>query len=243
MKRFRILLAAVSLATLTAFVLVTPGCTKQGSRRVTDPAPRPDPGLTEFKDARWVTAPDELREEEARAARSPLMARAVQDQASDPRLSLLRSGMIGAAGTAKDGSQVRITLLPYQYSDDLNRAVYFALIEVNGVAHVESFELIRNEKPGPTETDFERVNSGEHGLWIRSGPTYIQAANGIARRGPERFNWAKFGTCFVPTADRLLGEVHEACNSMGNFPGCVTGGSGAALLGAALYCAAVAWNG
>jgi len=243
MKRFRVLLAAVALASLTAFALVMPGCTKQGSRRVTDPESRPVAGLGEFKDARWITAPDELREETARAARNPLMARAVQDQASDPRLALLRSGVIGAAGIAKDGSQVRITLLPYQYSDDLNRAVYFALLEVNGVPHVESFELIRNEKPSAAETDFERVNGGEHGLWIRSGPTYIQAANGIARRGPERFNWAKFGTCFIPTADRFLGEVHEACNGMGNFPGCVTAGSGAALLGAALYCASVAWNG
>ncbi len=152
-------------------------------------------------------------------------------------------GVVGAAGVSKGGDQVRITLLPYQYSDDMHRAVYFALIEVNGVARVESFELMRNERPDPASTDFERVNDGEHGLWIRSGPTYVQAATGIVRRAPERFNWAKFGTCFIPLADRLLGQVGEACHSMGDFPGCVSVGSGAALLGAALYCAYVSWNG
>jgi len=243
MKRFRILLVAVALTSLTAFALVMPGCTKQGARRVTDPASRPDPGLTEFKNARWITAPDELREEAARAARSPLMARAVQDQASDPRLALLRSGVLGAVGVAKDGSQVKITLLPYQYSDNLNRAVYFALIEVNGVAHVESFELIRNERPGTNETDFQRVNNGANALWMRSGPTYMQASNGVVLRGPERFNFAKFGACFIPLADRLLGEVHGGCGSMGDFPGCVSIGSSVAILGAALYCAYMAWNG
>ena len=243
MKRFRILLAAVALASLTAFALVMPGCTRQGSRRVTDPGSRPDAGLAEFSNARWITAPDEVREETARAARSPLVARAVLEQASDPRLALLRSGVMGAAGVAKDGSQVRITLLPYQYSDNQNRAVYLALIEVNGVPHVDSFELIRNGRPGPNETDFERVNSGEHGLWIRGGPTYTQASTGVVRRGPERFNFAKFGACFIPLADRLLGEVHEGCHSMGDFPGCVSIGSSAAILGAALYCAYASWNG
>ncbi len=243
MKRFRILLVVVALAALTVFTLVTPGCSKQGPGRVAGPAPRPDPGLTEFKDARWITAPDELRDATARAAKSPLMARAIQDEASDPRLSLLRGGVMGAVGVSKGGDQVRVTLLPYQYSDDMHRAVYFAFIEVNGIAHVESFELMRNERPDPASTDFERVNDGEHGLWIRSGPTYVQAATGIVRRAPERFNWAKFGTCFIPLADRLLGQVGGACHSMGDFPGCVSIGSSAAILGAALYCAYVSWNG
>ncbi len=244
MKRFRIILAAVALAALTAFALVTPGCSKQGVQRVAGPTPRPDPGLTDFTDARWITAPDELRQEEARAAKSPLMAQAVQEQASDPNLSLLRSGVMGAAGTAKDGSQVRVTLFPYQYSNDSNHAVYFAILEVNGVAHVESFELIRNRKPTADETGFERVNSGDHGIWMRGGPTYVQASSGgVIRRAPERFNWARFGGCFVPLADRLLGAVQEGCHDMGDFPGCVAGGSAAALLGAGLYCAAQAWNG
>lgn len=244
MKRFRVVLAAVALAALTAFALVTPGCSKQGVQRVAGPSQRPDPGLTDFTDARWLTAPDELRQEEARAARSPLMAQAVRDQASDPNLSLLLSGVMGAVGTAKNGNQVRVTLLPYQYGNDPNHAVYFAILEVNGVQHVESFELIRDRKPTVDEAGFERVNEGDHGIWMRGGPIYVQASNGgVIRRAPERFNWARFGGCFVPLADRLLGEVQDTCHSMGDFPGCVSVGSSAALLGAGLYCAAQAWNG
>ncbi len=244
MKRFRIILAVVALAALTAFALVTPGCSKQDAQRLAGPSPRPDPGLTDFMDARWITAPDELRQEEARAARSPLVAQAVQEQASDPNLSLLLSGVMGAVGTAKNGNQVRVTLLPYQYSNDSDHAVYFAILEVNGVAHVESFELIRNQKPAADETGFLRVNDGAHGIWMRGGPTYVQASSGgVIRRAPERFNWARFAGCFVPLADRLLGAVNEGCHNMGDFPGCVSGGSAAALLGAGLYCAIQAWNG
>jgi hypothetical protein len=169
-----------------------------------------------------------------------MMQRAVQEGASDPRLALHRSGIVGAIGTARDESRVRFTLLPYQYSDDANHAVYFVLVEGSGSAHVESFELIRNRRPGPGEDGFEQVNSGAHGLWMRPGPTYIASATGAVHRAPERFNFAKFGTCFLPLADRLLGAVREGCRSMGDFPGCVTIGSTAVIAGAGIYCAYVA---
>ena len=220
-----------------------PGCSKQGAKRIAAPAPRPDPGVTEFRDARWITAPEELREAMAGAGQSPLVTRAVQDEASDPRFALLTSGVIGATGTSQAGTQVRITLLPYQDGEDSNHAFYFALIEVNGVGHVESFELMRNEKPGPEESGYVRVNDGEHGVWLRGRPTYVQALSGVIRRAPERFNYQKFAWCFVPTADLALGAVNDACDKMGNFPGCVTWGSGLALAGAAAYCAYVARNG
>jgi hypothetical protein len=242
MKRFTVFLA-VSAVAITALVVVTPGCSKQGVQRVAAPAPGADPSLMQFESARWITAESELRAATARAAKSPLMTQAVSEQASDPSLALLQSGVMGAAGVAKNGNQVQITLLPYQYLNDANHAVYFAMIEVNGVAHVESFELMRNEKPSPTEIGFERVNDGDRGLWIREGPTYVQASNGVVHRAPEKFNWARFGTCFVPLADRLLGGVEDGCHSMGDFPGCIAVGSSAALLGAALYCAFQAWNG
>ena len=236
MKGFRIFLAVLVLAS------VAPGCTKQGSQRVTDPVPRAEPGLSEMKEARWITGAEEIREVAARAAKSPIMLRAIQDGASDPRLGLLRNGIVAAVGMAQDGSAVRFTVLPYQYNDDTNHAVYFALLERNGSSRVESFELIRNRRPGPLEQGFEPVNSGEHGLWMRSGPTYVQSATGVVRRAPERFNFAKFGTCFIPLADRMLGLVNESCHSMGDFPGCTSIGSSVAIAGAALYCAYVAWN-
>lgn len=242
MKRFTLFLAVPALA-IAVLVAVTPGCSKQGVQRVAGPATGPDPSLTEFESTRWITAESELRAAQARAAKSPVMTRAVLDQASDPRLSLLQSGILGAAGIMKNGNQVQVTLLPYQYLDDANHAVYFVMIEVNGVAHVESFELMRHEKPAATETGFERVNDGDRGLWIREGPTYVQAQDGVVRRAPERFNWARFGTCFVPLADRLVGAVEDGCHSMGDFPGCVAVGTGAALLGAAVYCGFAAWNG
>jgi hypothetical protein len=242
MKRFTLFLTVPALA-IAALVLVTPGCSKQGVQRVAAPAPGPDPSLTEFESSRWVTAESELGAATARAAKSPVMTQAVLDQASDPRLSLFKSGVMGAAGITKNGEQVQITLFPYQYLDDASHAVYFAMIEVNGVAHVESFELMRNEKPSAGETGFERVNNGDRGLWIREGPTYLQAQSGVVHRAPEKFNWARFGTCFVPLADRLVGAVEDGCHSMGDFPGCVAVGTGAALVGAAVYCGFAAWNG
>ena len=171
------------------------------------------------------------------------MASAIKDEASDPRLDLLRSGVIAAVGTTNGGDQVRVTLLPYQYADDQNQARYFALYEVNGQARVESFDLIRNRRPGPGEEGFIRVNSGEHGLWMRARWTYTQATTGLANRAPERFNFVKFGACFVATAERALGAVRGGCSSMGDFPGCVAVGSTVALAGAAVYCAWMAWNG
>jgi hypothetical protein len=242
MKRSMLFLAVPALA-IAALVVVTPGCSKQGVQRVAAPTPGPDPSLTEFQNARWVTGESELSAATARAAKSPLMAQAVLDQASDPRLSLLKSGVIGASGITKGGDQVQITLFPYQYLDDANHAVYFAMIEVNGVAHVESFELMRNEKPSAAETGFERVNNGDRGLWLREGPTYLQAQSGVVRRAPEKFNWARFASCFIPLADRMVGAVEDGCHSMGDFPGCVAIGTGAALLGAGLYCGFAAWNG
>ena len=226
---------------VSALAIAAFGCTKQGAQRVTDPSPGARPGIV--KEARWITSQDEIRDATARASKSPLMLRAVQDGASDPGLALLRGGVVGAIGTMQDGTPVRFTVLPYQYSDDLNHAAYFALVEVNGVPRVESFELIRNRRPSLSESGFERVNSGEHGLWMKQGPTYVQSKTGIVLRAPERFNLAKFGLCFIPLADHLLGEVNEGCHSMGDFPGCVSIGSTAAILGAAIYCAVSSWNG
>ncbi len=241
MNRLRMYLVASALA-VSALGIVISGCTKEGERKVTAPAAPPGPDLSEIRDARWITSPDELRGVTAGAAKSPLMQRAIQDEASDPRLGLLKSGVIAAVGTTKNGDQVRVTLLPYQYSDDLDHARYFVLYEVNGRARAETFDLIRNRRPAPGEEGFQRVNSGEHGLWMRAGSTYAQASSGDVHKAPEKFNWARFGTCFVPLADRLLGEVDGACHAMGDFPGCRTIGSGAALAGAATYCAWVAWG-
>jgi hypothetical protein len=237
MKRFKKFLIVSAVAFLAS------GCTKQGAQRVTDPGPGARPEFPDVKEARWITAQEEIRDATARASKSPLMLRAVQDGASDPALGLLRSGILGAIGTMQDGASVRFTLLPYQFSDDPTHAVYFALVEVNGVSRVESFELIRNRRPSEAESGFDRVNSGEHGLWMKPGPTYVQGKTGIELRAPERFNFAKFGACFIPVADRLLSGVHDGCASMGDFPGCVSIGSTAAVLGAAVYCAFMAWNG
>jgi|GEM_PF-2470629 len=241
MKRFTQFLVVPALA-IAALIAVTPGCSKQGVQRVAAPATGLDPS-TEFESSRWITAEDELKAATARAAKSPVMAQAVVDQASDPRLSLLKSGVMAAAGITKNGDQVQVTLFPYQYLDQANRAVYFVMIEVNGAARVQSFELMRNEKPGAAEIGFERVNDGDRGLWLREGPTYLQAQSGVVRRAPEKFNWARFATCFIPLADRLVGGVEDGCHSMGDFPGCVAIGTGAALLGAGLYCGFAAWNG
>jgi hypothetical protein len=237
MKVFKICLAVFLLAAASS------GCTKQGSQRVTDPTPIPRPGMPQIREGRWITVESEIREVAARAAKSPLMERAIAEGVDDPRLSLLRSGIVGAVGTGEDGTTVRFTVLPYQYSDDITHARYFALVERGGASRVESFELIRNRHPHPDEVGFEQVNGGEHGLWMKIGPSYAQSAAGVVHRSPEKFNVAKFGTCFIMASDRGLGMVRDACHSMGDFPGCVTVGSGAVLAGAALGCAWVAWNG
>jgi len=240
MKRFKIA-AFVVLASLTvASALVISGCGQERTKRVTAPRTL---RIEDFPDAHWITSPEELRQVAAGAAKSPLMARAILEQASDPRLSLLTSGVISAVGTAPDGSVVRMTLLPYQYADDPDHAVYFALLESKGKTRVESFEMFQKRRPTASESDFERVNGGEHGLWMRSGPVYAETPTGIARLAPEKFNWQKFAWCFLPLADKLLGAVEEGCGSMGNFPGCVAIGSTAAIAGAAVYCAFVSWNG
>jgi hypothetical protein len=239
MKSFKILPTAAVAVAIAA--LVISGCGKERARRIT--APTTTLRVEDFKDARWITSPEELRQATAGAAKSPLMARAVLDQASDPRLSLLAGGVISALGTAPDGSVVRMTLLPYQYSDDPDHAMYFALLDSGGKTRVESFEMFRNRKPTPSEAEFERVNGGDHGLWLRNGPVYVQTPSGIARMAPEKFNWQKFAWCFMPLADKLIGAVEDGCGSMGNFPGCVSMGSGMALAGAAIYCAFVSWNG
>ena len=240
MKRLRNYLV-VSALTVSAFAIVSSGCTKQGAERVTGPAPLP--GRSDIREARWITLPEELRGAMVRAAKSPLMASAINDEASDPRLGLLRSGVIAAVGTTNGGDQVQVILLPYQYADDQDHARYFALYDVNGQSRVESFDLIRNRRPGPGEEGFMRVNSGAHGLWMRSGWTYTQTSAGVAHQAPERFNFAKFGGCFIATSEMALGAVREGCHSMGDFPGCVAVGSTAALAGAAVYCAWMAWNG
>src|SRR2546427_8692487 len=138
MNGFRITLTAAALASLTAVAIGMSGCTKEGARRVAGPSSPPGPASMEFRGARWVTAEEELREIAARAGKSPLMAKAVSDLASDPRLSLLKSGIVSAMGTAPDGRVVRFTIFPYQYSNDANHAVYFVLLERRGEPRVES---------------------------------------------------------------------------------------------------------
>jgi len=237
MKRFGAFLIVAALA------IAPSGCSNHGARRVTDPAASPQPNLSDIKEARWITGDEEIRETAARAAKSPLMARAIADGASDPRLGLLKTGIVAAVGTMVDGRRVRITILPYQYSDDVTHAVYFALLEVDATAQVQSFQLVRRRDPGLKGAGFQPVNSGQHDLWIKEGAIYTPSPTGIVVRAPERFNWARFGVCFIPLADMLLHQVGDACHSMGNFPGCVTVGSGAAILGAALYCAIQAFRG
>src|SRR5882762_8706437 len=129
MNRFRIVLSTVALASLAASGLVIPGCTKDRARKVAGPTTL---SVEDFKDARLITGDAELREAAARASRSPLVARAALDQVADPRLSLLPSGVVAAVGTAPDGSVVRMTLLPYQFHDDPDRARYLVLLESGG---------------------------------------------------------------------------------------------------------------
>jgi len=127
MQRIRIFPAAVLALVAVLSALVISGCGQQDrTKRVVAPRTL---SVEDFKDAHWITNPEELRQATSGAAKSPLMARAILDQASDPRLSLLTSGVISAEGTAPDGSLVRVTLLPYQYSDDPDHAVYFALLQ------------------------------------------------------------------------------------------------------------------
>jgi hypothetical protein len=64
----------------------------------------------------------------------------------------------------------------------------------------------------------------------------------VARRAPEKFNFQKFAWCFMPLADRALGAAHDVCDKMGNFPGCITYGSGIAMAAAAIYCAWAAYS-
>ena len=237
MKRLEILLIVSTLAAGLS------GCTKQGAHRVTDPAPAPQPSLSDVSEAHWITGDGEIREAAARAVKSPLMERALADGAADPRLGLLRTGIVGAMGTMVDGRRVRITILPYQYRDDQAHALYFVLLEANAMAQVQTFQLVRRRDPSLLEAGFQPINSGQNSLWIKEGAVYTSSPAGIVVRAPERFNWARFGVCFIPLADMLLRHVDDACNSMGNFPGCVTVGSGAAILGAALYCAIQAFKG
>ena len=237
MKKLRMYVVALAAACLASSSLLVAGCSKERARRITGPATI---RVQDFTDAHWLTSPEELRVAVAGAAKSPLMTRAVTEQITDPRLQFLPDGVIAAVGTAPDGSLVRLTLLPYQYIDDPDHAVYFAMMEAKGRTRVETFEMFRNRKPADGELDFQPVNDGAHGQWLRSGPTYVQTQTGIARLAPERFNWQKFAWCFVPTADMAMGGVHDGCEKMGNFPGCLAIGSAVALAAVAIYCLWVA---
>jgi hypothetical protein len=216
------------------------GCTGKSERRLTGPARDSMADRSTVAEARWLSGDEEVRTAAARAAKSPLVERAAADVVAGQHAGFLPSGVVAAVGTMTDGSSVRLTILPYQYAADSTHAAYVALIEVNATVQAQTFELIRHRKPDLLERGFERVNSGENGLWIREGFTYVPTSNGIVRRSPERVNWQRFGACFVPLADRLLGEAEAACGEMGNFPGCRIIGAGVALASAAIFCAFLA---
>lgn len=237
MNRTRILLA-VALVSCAALTFAATSCTKERPRHVLDPTTTIR--IEDIKNARWIDDDEELRQVTERAAKSPLMNRAVTDQASDPRLSFLPSAVVGAIGKAPDGSAIRFTVLPFQYSDDMNHALYFALVESKFGTKVESVELLRNRKPG-ADAGFEPLNDGEHGIWMRQGPVYVTTSSGIVRRAPDRFKENRFVSCFFLMADQLLREVHRFCDQMGDLPRCVTYGSGVAFAVAGAYCAFLAY--
>jgi len=218
--------------------LAVMGCGRERAKHLTAPRTL---SIEDFKDARWVTDPDELSRMATGAAKSPLMARAVLDETSDVRLALHPNGIIGAVGTAPDGSAVRMTLLPYQYSDDSDRAMYFALLESGGKTRVESFEMLRNRKPASSESGFLAVNGARHGLWMRSGPLYEETPRGIVRMAPERVQWGRFAACFIPMVDSMLGYMTSRCEEMGDFPHCHIIGVAVAIAMSAIYCAWTSW--
>ncbi|HZI89362.1 MAG TPA: hypothetical protein VFD83_02805 [Candidatus Polarisedimenticolia bacterium] len=235
MKRFKVLLAVVVLAAPAA--LVMSGCSKEPAKRVL--APRTI-RLQEVRDARFIEEDAERRDVTERAARSPLVARAIGDQIHDSRLAFVPSGVVAAVGTADDGSAVRFTVLPYQYTDDVNHALYFALLEWKGQSKVETFEMLRNRKPD-ANSGFQPLNDARHGLWLRQGPDYVLAQTGVERRAPERFNVNRFSTCFMAMCDVLLSQVSRVCDGFGDFPHCVTIGSAGAFAVAAVACAIYAF--
>jgi len=220
------------------------GCTtRKGTQRITGPAVPIEPALSDVADARLLSQPEEVQAAAARAARSPLVQRAALDIVSGTHAAFLPSGVLGAIGLMKDGSHVRITLLPFQDGADSTHACYVVLLEVNASVQAQTFELIRHREPDLIARGYERVNGGAHGLWLRDGFTYVPTSTGIAKRSPERINWARFSACFVPLADQLISEVNGTCSSMGSFPACRVIGTTAAIVGAAIYCGFMASKG
>jgi len=194
-----------------------------------------------IRDARWITSSEELRGLTARAGKSPLMARAIELEATDPDLELHASGVVGATASTTSGDRIRITMIPYQSRSDPDHARYFVLNELNGQARAETFDLLRR-RPRAGEEGFLPVNGAAHGLWIRPGSTYAQPQSGSAHQAPEKFNWAKFGLCFATVGDMVVGAVNAGCSAMGDWPGCRAIGDGIGLAGAAGYCGIMAWG-
>ncbi len=239
MNRFRMCLV-VSVLALAASLAGTSGCSRQDAGKILAPAPRPDPSI--IHEAHWITSVDELRGLTARAGKSPLMARAISDEAQDPDLEKHTGGVVGVMATTVTGDRIRVTMIPYQFRSDADHARYFVLNELNGASRVETFDLLRR-KPKAGEDGFLPVNGAIHGLWIRSGSTYAQDVSRSGHLAPERFNLAKFGACFAAAGDMVAGAVDAACGAMGNWPGCRAIGNSVGLAGAAAYCGWLAYNG
>jgi hypothetical protein len=236
MNRLKLCLVATALA----LAAIGSGCSREIGRQATAPLrPGPDPSM--IRDAHWITSAEELRGLTARAGKSPLMARAVELEATDPDLELHASGVVGATASTTGGDRIRITMIPYQSRSDPDHARYFVLNEWNGQARAETFDLLRR-RPRAGEEGFLPVNGAAHGLWIRPGSTYAQAASRSGHLAPERFNWAKFGVCFATVGDMVVGAVNAACSAMGDWPGCRAIGDGVGLAGAAGYCGIMAWG-
>jgi len=236
MNRLKLCLVATALA----LAAIGSGCSKESGRQVTAPGrPAPDPSM--IQDAHWITSSEELRGLTARAGKSPLMARAVQLEATDPDLELHESGVVGATASTTSGDRIRITMIPYQSRSDPDHARYFVLNELNGQARAETFDLLRR-RPRAGEEGFLPVNGAAHALWIRPGSTYVQPTSGPAHQAPEKMNWAKFGVCFASVGDMVVGAVNAGCSSMGDWPGCRAIGDGVGLAGAAAYCGIMAWS-
>jgi hypothetical protein len=236
----------VSLIVLAAAIGIV-GCTNRTEHRLTAPGKTPADDssgsiTSDIAEARWITGDDDVRSAAQRAGKSPLVQRAAADVSAGMRVAFMPSGVVAAVGRMKDGRSVRVTILPYQYANDSTRAAYVAMLEVNADIEVQTFELLRHREAGLPARGFAPVNSGANGIWIREGSAYVPTSEGIAKRSAERFNWARFGTCMIPTADLFLNQAHETCHEMGSFPGCVAFGSGIAMLGAIIYCALVAMS-
>lgn len=185
----RILIAAF----LLPLTLLAGACGREESHRVA--APDAPEETTLAREASWISDRDVVSQAASTAAAHPLIRRAIEE-AGPGRLAYRPEYALRAVGRSARGHAVTITILPYTTAGDETHATFVSLLESEGETGVSSAEMLWGRDPRPDEIGFEPFYLAGVRGWMREADLLIAAAPGAPLLTPERFNRAKFMSCF-----------------------------------------------